>query len=195
MTGMNLPEGATILGRGTQFHGELITSGELRIEGMFEGRAQAPANRVIIGKDAELQADVQAQYIIVSGTVQGNLHAAERVELRVGANVTGNIFAPRFSIEDEAEFHGRVNPEGPAAKLSDPPGISKPSAANRRLAQKKLQVGGYGLFRAMPRGYGQMPAALAAAARTLSDERPAGLNALADNQPTIEEPFTLKPNI
>jgi cytoskeletal protein CcmA (bactofilin family) len=55
-----------------------------------------------------LQGKIRAREIVVYGTVQGNLQASERVEIKKHAKVIGDLKAQRPVIEDEAYFKGNV---------------------------------------------------------------------------------------
>jgi hypothetical protein len=126
--------------------------------------------------------------------VEGTIRATERVELRSTAVVTGDVFAKRFAMEQDAILQGRVDPSGEATGNSAPE--ANGTAKDAGKARTKSQEGGPGLFGAANRGSGQMPSGLAAAARTLSStERPAGLAALATDPAETEEKAASKPNV
>jgi cytoskeletal protein CcmA (bactofilin family) len=57
-------------------------------------------------------ANVAAKDVVVQGHLQGDIHAAGRVELRSGSNVNGDIRAARLSVEDNAIFSGKVELDG-----------------------------------------------------------------------------------
>ena len=172
-------EGTTVIGRGATVRGDVISSGDIVIEGVVEGSVQAEGARLTVGRDARVKAELRAQEVVVMGSVEGNLRASERVELRAGAAVRGDVFAKRFVMEEEAVLRGRVDPtragEAPAEQVKTP------------AAERGNSVG---LFSGAPvRPAGQMPTALAAAARGLSAPgTPAGLTALAvEGQASFDE--------
>jgi len=73
-----------------------------------------------------VQADLFAKDVLILGTVQGNVVASGRVELRAGCSVEGDIRALRLAVEDNAVFRGKVDltqgavkaPEAPSAALA-----------------------------------------------------------------------------
>ena len=81
-----------------------------------------------------MQADVDAGSINVEGTVNGNLHAADRVELRQSARLKGDIRASKLLVAEGASFIGQCNVGPDAAKSTPPaPGAVQPN----RLTQKE----------------------------------------------------------
>ena len=67
------------------------------------------------GPNARITANVVARDVVVQGSLQGDIHAAGRVELRTGSHVNGDIRAARLSVEDNAVFSGKVELDGSAA--------------------------------------------------------------------------------
>ena len=61
-----------------------------------------------------------AKKVTILGQVQGNVMASEKVEIREGGRLDGDIVSPRIAISDGAHFRGRVEMEKsvPAAKVS-----------------------------------------------------------------------------
>jgi cytoskeletal protein CcmA (bactofilin family) len=94
--------------------GEISAKEPLVISGRVEGTISAPGSVVTIEAGAHVTADVEAAGIIVSGTVQGSLVAEERIALRAGADVEGDLTAPRMAIEDGACARGKATIAGPA---------------------------------------------------------------------------------
>lgn len=98
----------TIFGKETEFVGNLRFRDNLEITGKFEGTIESEGN-LIIAKNAECTADtITAGSIIISGTVTGNMEAQDKVELRQGSVITGNIKTARLKIDDGVIFDGKV---------------------------------------------------------------------------------------
>jgi len=95
--------------------GEISAQEPLTVSGRVEGTIEVPGHVVIIEAGAHVTADVAASGIEVSGTVRGSLVAEERITLRAGAEVEGNLTAPRLSVEDGASACGKATIGGPAA--------------------------------------------------------------------------------
>jgi len=68
------------------------------------------------------------------GTLNGDVLATGRVELRAGANLVGDIHAARLSIEENAVFSGKVDLVQPTAGTSERGGVvaQTPSSASAK---------------------------------------------------------------
>ena len=98
----------TVLGDETEFDGVLAFTDNLVIAGKFRGTINATGD-LKIERGAECNVDVmRAESIVVSGKVQGNIEAKERVELCAGSDVRGNLEAARLRIADGVEFEGAI---------------------------------------------------------------------------------------
>ena len=73
-----------------------------------------------IGPNGKIKAQVFSKAVIVLGEVTGNVTASEKVDIRDGGYVDGDIIAPRVAIAEGAHFRGSVDMQRkggqPAAK-------------------------------------------------------------------------------
>jgi cytoskeletal protein CcmA (bactofilin family) len=118
---MKPAEATTVIGRSVTIHGEIIGSEDLYLDGAVEGTLTLTGNRLTVGPNAHIVADLEVRDIVVYGRVEGNIKASGRVDLRQTAEVTGDILTSRLSIEEKAAIRGRVDvgtsaPAAPAAK-------------------------------------------------------------------------------
>lgn len=97
------------IGKSIVIRGEVKGSEDLVIDGRVEGTVQLAENRLTIGPNANVAADLSARDVLVMGRVQGNLAATGRVELRAGCVVEGDVRAYRLAIEDNAVLRGKVD--------------------------------------------------------------------------------------
>ena len=93
------------LGKDTEFEGKLSFSGAVRIDGSFKGEILTEGT-LVVGETANLEADVQVSHIIVSGEVQGNIVAENRIEVHAPGKIVGNIEAPIITIDEGVVFEG-----------------------------------------------------------------------------------------
>jgi len=107
------------IGKTVVIRGEVKGNEDLIVDGRVEGTVSLTENRLTIGPDAVVAANLSAKDILVIGRVQGNLIATGRVELRAGSVVEGDISALRLSVEDNAVFRGKVDLTQGAAKKPD----------------------------------------------------------------------------
>jgi cytoskeletal protein CcmA (bactofilin family) len=100
-------EQATI-GRSVVIKGDISGSESLYIDGRVEGTINFTDSRVTIGRNAVIVANVSAKEVVVMGTVTGNIHCSDRLDIRSEATVTGDVVTPRVCIEDGALVKGSV---------------------------------------------------------------------------------------
>ncbi len=112
------------LGKTVAIRGEIKGSEDLVIDGHVEGIVQLSENRLTIGPNANVVADLSAKDVLIMGHLQGNIVATGRVELRAGSVVQGDVRALRLAIEDNAMFRGKVDLTQGASKAPDAPGAS-----------------------------------------------------------------------
>jgi cytoskeletal protein CcmA (bactofilin family) len=110
------------IGKSIVIRGELKGGEDLIVDGRIEGTVSLAENRLTIGPNADVAADVSAKDVLIQGRVQGNVVASGRVELRAGCNLEGDIRALRLAVEDNAVFRGKVDLTQAAPRSSDAPG-------------------------------------------------------------------------
>ena len=101
-------EQATI-GKSLIVKGELSGSESLYIDGKVEGAINLPGNRVTVGRNGQVAANIMAREVVVLGKVRGNINASDRVDIRSEGSLTGDVAAARISIEDGAYFKGGID--------------------------------------------------------------------------------------
>jgi cytoskeletal protein CcmA (bactofilin family) len=95
--------------------GELSGSESLYVDGKVEGAINLPGNRVTVGRNGQVAANIMAREIVVLGKVRGNCQASDRVDIRSEGSLTGDVVAARISIEDGAFFKGGIDIRKPGA--------------------------------------------------------------------------------
>jgi len=114
---MSTAEQATI-GKSLVIKGEVSGSESLYIDGRVEGSISLPGNRLTVGRNGVVTANVSAREIVVIGKVRGNLNATDRVDIRNEGSLTGDVVAQRISIEDGAFFKGGIDIQKPNQKAN-----------------------------------------------------------------------------
>ena len=118
------------IGKSVVIKGELNGSEDLTIEGHVEGRIELKDHVLTIGPNGKIKAQVFAKAVIVLGEVNGNVTASEKVDIRDGGSVDGDIISPRVAIAEGAHFRGSVDMQRKGAQ----PGQQK--AASSSQAEK-----------------------------------------------------------
>jgi cytoskeletal protein CcmA (bactofilin family) len=122
-------EQATI-GKSLIIKGELSGSESLFIDGKVEGTINLPGNRVTVGRNGQVAANILAREIVVLGKVRGNCQASDRVDIRSEGSLTGDVIAARISIEDGAFFKGGIDIRKPGSEARAAAPANEPIAIN-----------------------------------------------------------------
>jgi cytoskeletal protein CcmA (bactofilin family) len=104
------------IGKSLVIKGEVAGSESLYVDGRIEGSINLPGNRVTIGRNGVVSANITAREIVVLGKVRGNMIASDRVDIRNEGSLTGDVVAQRISIEDGAFFKGGIDIRKPGQK-------------------------------------------------------------------------------
>jgi cytoskeletal protein CcmA (bactofilin family) len=115
------------IGKGLFIKGEITGSESLFIDGKVEGSVNLNGNRVTIGRNGQVAANITAREIVVLGKVRGNVTASDRVDIRAEGSLSGDVAAARISIEDGAFFKGGIDIRKPDGKPGIP-GAAGPAA-------------------------------------------------------------------
>lgn len=119
----------SIIGKTLLIKGEVIAEDEVVVEGKIEGKIQVK-NRLVVGKNGFVEAEIEAREIIIKGRVHGNLKGNYKVEIVPEGILNGNISAPKVVIADGAVFDGnidmKVREDRPALERHDDTTAVKP---------------------------------------------------------------------
>jgi cytoskeletal protein CcmA (bactofilin family) len=124
------------IGKSLVIKGEVTGSESLYIDGRVEGSINLSGNRVTVGRNGVVAANINAREIVVLGKVRGNLTASDRVDIRSDGSLTGDVIAARISIEDGAYFKGGIDIRKGAQS-----GQSKPNGEEKSAASEPAVVG------------------------------------------------------
>jgi len=133
--------GSATLGKSVMVKGQIISREDLTIDGEVEGTVELQEHRLTVGPNGKVQASVKAREIVVLGTVQGNVEATDKIDIRKDAKLVGDIKTVRIVIEDGAYFKGSIDiskPEVSKPAAPRPQTASTPAALN---AQPPLAAG------------------------------------------------------
>jgi cytoskeletal protein CcmA (bactofilin family) len=99
----------SVIGKNLRIKGELSGMEPLHIAGSITGTISLAGSLVTVGADGEAIAQITVGNLTVIGKVRGNIKAEDRVEIRAGGSVLGEITAQRIHVEDGAFLQGRVH--------------------------------------------------------------------------------------
>jgi len=103
------------IGQGVVVDGRITSAQDLRIDGKVDGTIEVGNHGLIIGASAVVKANLAARTIVISGAVNGNVTATDRVDLHATGSVEGDITSPRLIMADGAFVKGSVNAAGSRA--------------------------------------------------------------------------------
>ena len=103
VSGVNSLVGSTV-----RIAGQVFCRQDLFVDGEIDGTMELPDHKLTVGPQANVKADIKAQNVVVRGNAEGKLEISERVELRSGCHLVGDIKTARIVIEDGAYFKGTV---------------------------------------------------------------------------------------
>lgn len=119
---------AATLGSDVEFKGSLVFQERLCINGKFEGDLSSDGGLLVIGRDAEVKAEIKVGNMVAEGKVYGNIIANDKVDLRSPAQIFGDIETARLSVEEGVVFVGNANVN--PGELQ--PSVSEPEEAKTR---------------------------------------------------------------
>ena len=130
-TSFQAPEsrGSAVIGKSVMIKGQIFSREDLTIDGEVEGSVELQEHRLTVGPNGKVQAGVKAREIIVLGTIQGNVDASDKIEIRKDAKLVGDIKTARIVIEDGAYFKGSIDIQRPEVGRPAPPKPAPPQSA------------------------------------------------------------------
>ena len=128
------------IGKSVVIKGELNGSEDLTIEGEVEGKIELKDHVLTIGPNGKIRAQVFAKALVVLGEVSGNVSASEKVEIRDGGSVDGDIVSPRVTIAEGSHFRGGVDMQRKSGQQGQASPQQRPAGQPAPQAQAATQV-------------------------------------------------------
>lgn len=119
---LNDTKALTIIGQGTSISGEVRSKGTIRIEGYLQGKVHCE-DTIVVQETGKVKAELFGAQVIISGEVEGNVTATERLEITTNGKLIGDITAPKVSIAEGVIFEGKctMKPVSPKPVSPAPP--------------------------------------------------------------------------
>jgi cytoskeletal protein CcmA (bactofilin family) len=131
--------GAATIGKAVKIAGNIYSREDLYVDGELEGTVEALEHKLTIGPNGNVKAAVKAREVVVLGSINGNVEATDKIEIRKDAKLTGDIRTARIIIEDGAYFKGSIDIVKPEPKGSPKP--AQPVAAAAAPANSPVPAG------------------------------------------------------
>ena len=105
----------SIISEGSEFKGNIKTSGEIQIDGVLNGNVRA--KQIVVGVNGNVRGNVTANFLRICGKIEGEIRA-ETLEIVSSASVKGNLYKKTISMEAGSKIIGNINElEGTTAKI------------------------------------------------------------------------------
>ncbi len=127
----------TLIGKGSQFEGNLNVQNSLRIDGKLKGNIKS-SDSIIIGKEGDVEGDIEVKNAVIGGKVKGKISATGKVTLESSSVFFGTMRATKLVIDEGAVFDGtshmkeannKSTPHPPTSrtKIKEPEDNTQPS--------------------------------------------------------------------
>ena len=123
--------GSATIGKAVKINGQIHSKEDLFVDGDVEGTVEALDHKLTIGPNGKVHAMVKAREVVVLGSIQGNVEAVDRIEIKKEARLVGDIRTSRIVIEDGAYFKGSIDivKSEPVKSAQKPAVVSAPPSA------------------------------------------------------------------
>jgi cytoskeletal protein CcmA (bactofilin family) len=101
----------TIVGTGARLEGNVVSAGNLRIDGQVKGQINADGD-VTLSPQSQVEADIRAQNVSVAGRFKGNVTVKGKAHLARGGRIDGNVTSKTLVVEEGGVFHGQSIMDG-----------------------------------------------------------------------------------
>lgn len=101
----------TLVGADTQIKGDVEFSGGCLVDGQVKGNVRANADQgalLSVSERGSVEGGVEAPHILLNGTVRGDVHATEKIELGPKSRVIGNVHYKLIEMAVGAEVNGKL---------------------------------------------------------------------------------------
>lgn len=100
--------GTSLIGTGTVIKGDIVSSGDIRIDGILKGNISGSA-KVLIGAEGVVEGDIEGQQADILGKVTGKIVIKDLLNLRGKSVIKGNISAGKLQVEPTVTFAGKCH--------------------------------------------------------------------------------------
>lgn len=101
----------TLVGPMSKVVGDVFYGGGLQVEGTIEGNVLAKCEDkcvLVVSDMGVVEGEIRGTFIIIDGTVHGDIYASEGIELKSGAKINGDIYYASLGMTVGAEVNGKL---------------------------------------------------------------------------------------
>ena len=129
--------GSATIGKAVKINGQIYSKEDLYVDGDVEGTVEPMQHKLTIGPNGKVHAAIKAREVVVLGSIQGNVEASDKIEIRKDAKLVGDIKTARIIIEDGAYFKGSIDIVKPEPKAGRPAPQPAAAAGRRRPSPRR----------------------------------------------------------
>ncbi len=107
-----------LIGQGTEITGDILCSGDLRIDGILSGNITSKG-KVVVGETGKIKGEINCKNSDISGIIEGKITVAELLSLKATAKMIGDITTSKLAIEPGSKFTGYCNMTNDIEKLME----------------------------------------------------------------------------
>jgi cytoskeletal protein CcmA (bactofilin family) len=130
------PATVNIINNGTNINGDIVSNGDIRIDGTLSGTITSKS-KMVLGQTGSVEGDINAQHADISGIVKGNIFVNELLTLKSTSKVYGDVVTKKIIIEAGAEFNGRCHMK---SDKNEAIASTKDARSNGQIAQSTEKV-------------------------------------------------------
>lgn len=116
----------SVIGPQTEISGDLRFAGGLHVDGVIKGNVYADDDSgalLNVSEYGTVEGEVRVPNVVLNGTVIGDVHARDQLELKTNARITGNVYYRLIEMSMGAEVNGSlvhrgIDNDGPKLQLS-----------------------------------------------------------------------------
>ncbi len=111
----------SLIGAGTKIEGDVTFAGGLRVDGEVKGNVRATGEEggtLVVSEHARIEGEIHVSHLVINGTIIGQVHSSEFLELQPRAKVTGDVQYNTLEMHLGAIVQGRLVHQGVGGKTS-----------------------------------------------------------------------------
>ncbi|OGY88070.1 MAG: hypothetical protein A2233_04630 [Candidatus Kerfeldbacteria bacterium RIFOXYA2_FULL_38_24] len=108
--------GETVIGQTVRVEGTFESEDDMQLDGVIKGNVKTTKD-ITVGKEAKIEAEMQAANMSVSGEIKGNITVSGTLKLFPSAKIYGDITTGVLSVESGALLQGQCKTEGTEVKI------------------------------------------------------------------------------
>ncbi|MFV2060106.1 MAG: polymer-forming cytoskeletal protein [Gammaproteobacteria bacterium] len=101
----------SLIGQNTEIRGDIIFNGGLHVDGLIKGNViseEGTGSVLTLSERGVVEGEVKVANIVLNGTIIGDVHALEHIELAADARVNGNVYYTLIEMAMGAEVNGNL---------------------------------------------------------------------------------------